>query len=168
MSEEENTTIEKGAIATMLEEKRIKVTPLGIDASGTEQIAIDANNLEQVAKELKRGKKMNLLNFITAVEVKDGYQAIYRLENLGINGDEQVAVMIKVTVPRDNPVLPSLTKVFPTANWQEREAYDMIGIKFDEHPDLTRILNPDDWDGHPLRKDYIGPMDELNQPMAYK
>lgn len=163
---EETTTIVKGAIATMLEEKRIKVTSLGVDNSGVEQIAIEANNLVQVAKELKREQKMNLLNFITALEVKDGYQAIYRLENLGIDA-EQVAVMIKVTVSKDNPTIPSLTSVFPTADWQEREAFDMLGINFEEHPNLTRILNPDGWEGFPLRKDYIGPIDELNEPIKY-
>ncbi len=60
---------------------------------------------------------------------------------------------IRVGVPGDDPVAPSLTSVYPGVNFYEREIYDLMGIHFDGHPDLTRILMPDDWEGHPLRKD---------------
>ncbi|HEX4489601.1 MAG TPA: NADH-quinone oxidoreductase subunit C [Acidimicrobiia bacterium] len=56
-------------------------------------------------------------------------------------------------VPGDDPTVPSLTGVYPGTNFPERETYDLLGIRFDGHPDLTRILMPDDWNGHPLRKD---------------
>ena len=61
---------------------------------------------------------------------------------------------VKVGVPEDDPVVPSVTTRFPTANWHERETYDFFGIIFDGHPGLTRIMMPDDWAGHPQRKDY--------------
>ncbi|MEU8259366.1 NADH-quinone oxidoreductase subunit C [Micromonospora sp. NPDC048999] len=63
-------------------------------------------------------------------------------------------VRLEAAVSAEDPHLPSVTNVYPTADWQERETYDMFGIVFDGHPNLTRILMPDDWEGHPQRKDY--------------
>jgi NADH-quinone oxidoreductase subunit C len=63
-------------------------------------------------------------------------------------------IRLEVAVPIDDPHVPSVTAVYPTADWQERETWDMFGVIFDGHPALTRILMPDDWDGHPQRKDY--------------
>lgn len=61
---------------------------------------------------------------------------------------------VRVGVAASNPVVPSITSIFPGANFYEREAFDLFGIVFAGHPDLTRIVLPDDWEGHPLRKDY--------------
>jgi NADH-quinone oxidoreductase subunit C len=63
-------------------------------------------------------------------------------------------VRLEAAVTAENPHLPTVTQVYPTADWQERETYDMFGVVFDGHPALTRILMPDDWEGHPQRKDY--------------
>jgi NADH-quinone oxidoreductase subunit C len=73
-------------------------------------------------------------------------------------------IRLEAAVPVDDPHLPSVTSVYPTADWQERETYDMFGIIFDGHPALTRILMPDDWEGHPQRKDY--PLGGI--PVEYK
>lgn len=63
-------------------------------------------------------------------------------------------IRLECAVTAADPHLPSVTSVYPTADWQERETYDMFGVIFDGHPNLTRILMPDDWDGFPQRKDY--------------
>ena len=63
--------------------------------------------------------------------------------------------VVKVLLPRDAPVMRTLSPVWPVASWQERECFDLLGVLFDGHPDLRRILLPDDWVGHPLRKDFV-------------
>jgi NADH-quinone oxidoreductase subunit C len=73
-------------------------------------------------------------------------------------------VRLEVAVSVEDPHVPSLTEIYPTADWQERETYDMFGIVYDGHPALTRILMPDDWDGFPQRKDY--PLGGI--PVQYK
>jgi len=73
-------------------------------------------------------------------------------------------VRLEVAVTATDPHVPSVTSVYPTADWQERETYDMFGVVFDGHPGLTRILMPDDWEGHPQRKDY--PLGGI--PVEYK
>ncbi len=73
-------------------------------------------------------------------------------------------IRLEVSVSVADPHIPSMTALYPTADWQERETFDMFGIVFDGHPGLTRILMPDDWDGHPQRKDY--PLGGI--PVQYK
>jgi NADH-quinone oxidoreductase subunit C len=73
-------------------------------------------------------------------------------------------VRLEAAVTAARPNLPSVTRVYPTADWQERETYDMFGVIFDGHPNLTRILMPDDWEGYPQRKDY--PLGGI--PVEYK
>jgi NADH-quinone oxidoreductase subunit C len=68
--------------------------------------------------------------------------------------DEHKRIRVRAQVPEGEPTIPTLFEVFPGTEAMEREVYDMFGIVFEGHPDLTRILMPDDWEGHPLRKDY--------------
>jgi NADH-quinone oxidoreductase subunit C len=68
--------------------------------------------------------------------------------------DHRHRLRVKVGLPEEEPVVPSVTPLYPTADWLEREVYDFFGVIFEGHPDLRRIIMPDDWEGHPLRKDY--------------
>jgi NADH-quinone oxidoreductase subunit C len=77
------------------------------------------------------------------------FEVVYHL----ISFTSRHRICLKVGLPAQNPTVASLTDLWPTANWQERETYDMFGIIFSGHPSLDRILMPDDWEGHPLRKD---------------
>ena len=92
---------------------------------------------------------------------------ITAIDNLSLGGFERYCVVyhllshetvervtVKAYVPEDKPSLPSVESVWKTADWQEREIYDLFGILFKGHPNLIRIMNPDDYNGHPLRKDY--------------
>jgi NADH-quinone oxidoreductase subunit C len=73
---------------------------------------------------------------------------------------------VKVYTPRSKPSVPSVTDLWPAADWHEREAYDMFGIDFPGHPDLRRILCADDWEGFPLRKDYVFPREYHGIPAS--
>jgi len=77
-------------------------------------------------------------------------EVIYTLYSVPFNE----SLMLKVVLPRENPEIESVLSIWKSANWLEREVFDMYGIKFISHPDLRRILMPADWDGFPLRKDY--------------
>ena len=95
----------------------------------------------------------DMLSSITGID--NGVQAatmevVYNLYAIPFNHH----LMIKVILPRENPEIESVSHIWKTANWHEREIFDMYGINFKNHPDLRRILMPSDWEGHPLRKDY--------------
>lgn len=97
------------------------------------------------------------LSDLTAVDYEDdGFQIVYHLIAIGVKATNvHRKLVVKIDVPRDNPHLPTAVDVWPTANFHEREVYDMMGVIFEGHPDLRRILMREDWVGHPLRKDYV-------------
>jgi NADH-quinone oxidoreductase subunit C len=110
--------------------------------------------------------RLNMLRCISALDLvsDDKLACIYDLmavstERLGGLITETQEMAIRVVVDRNNPVIPSVADVWPAADWHEREAYDLMGITFSGHPDLRRILCPEDWEGHPLRKDYEFPLE---------
>lgn len=90
---------------------------------------------------------------ITCVDrypVEPRFEVVYQLLSL----QNATRLRLKVRLPGDNPRVDSLTGLWSGANWFEREVFDLFGIQFSGHPNLRRILMPDDWQGHPLRKDY--------------
>ena len=85
------------------------------------------------------------------------YEVVYLLASLGSGagfGETPRRLRVKVRVPGEDPRVPSLMNLWKAADWAERELWDMFGIRVDGHPDLRRILMPEDWDGHPQRRDY--------------
>ena len=78
------------------------------------------------------------------------YEVVYQLRNM----ETLEQLRVRAFVDGDPPRIDSVTDIFPPANWDERETYDLFGVVFNGHPELTRILMPDDWVGHPLRRDY--------------
>ena len=124
------------------------------DLEGLEQsVTIDVNSIADVCNYLKTESELQFTSLmcLSGVDYEDKMEVVYHLHSLLYNHK----VTLKVELSRDNPKLPSVSGVWKAANWHEREAYDMYGIVFDDHPDLRRILLPDDWEGFPLRKDYV-------------
>lgn len=101
-----------------------------------------------------RAAGFEMCSDITAVDYlgkrRTRFELVVNLLSVSLNR----RLRIVAAVPEDDPSVPSLVAVYPGANFLEREVYDMFGIRFEGHPDLTRILMPDDWEGHPLRRDF--------------
>ena len=118
-------------------------------------VKIAPDRLREVALFLRDGKtQFDTLMCLTGMDYTGGrLGVVYHLASTTLGHK----ITLKVDVTVDRPHVPSVESVWKTANWHEREAYDMIGIVFDDHPDLRRILCPYDWEGHPLRKDYKVP-----------
>ena len=137
------------AIRTVVEEMApdlgITVTESWDDAI----LDIPADKLLPVARELKvRG--FDRLGMVTAVDRGEEFELVYRVQSRSLSA----AAFVKTRVARERASIDSLYEVWPAADWQEREVWDLFGIAFVGHPDLRRILLPEDWPGWPLRKDY--------------
>ena len=106
----------------------------------------------EVATSLKNTEGLNFdyLMCITSLDLEeDGLLLAYNIHSTKFKNSIEFNLMFN-----EKEQIPSIESIWKTANWHEREAYDMMGIKFSNHPDLKRILLPDDWEGHPLKKNY--------------
>lgn len=98
----------------------------------------------------KTGMEFKHLSYIAAVDLKTHFEVVYCLYSYRWGS----VIHLKTKLNRENPVIKSISDLFVSAEWHEREAYDLMGILFEDHPDLRRIMMPDDFEGHPLRKDF--------------
>jgi NADH/F420H2 dehydrogenase subunit C len=114
-------------------------------------VHVESGSLLEVAKGL-RGEGFDLFLFVSGVDYPEEIGLTYRLT--ATRKDCNDAVFIKTKVSKDAPVIDSLTSIWPSASWHERETFDLFGVEFKGHPDLRRMFMPDNWVGYPLRKDY--------------
>lgn len=118
-------------------------------------IILAAADLLPVCKTLHEDPStyFDMLSCVTGIDngvETNTMEIAYNLYSIPFN----LHLMLKVMLPRENPVVESVSSIWKTADWLEREVFDMYGIHFNNHPDLRRILMPADWEGYPLRKDY--------------
>jgi NADH-quinone oxidoreductase subunit C len=126
-----------------------------IEYRGETTVVVPRESLRRACEYLctEPSLRFSLLADITPTDrfpMEPRFEINYHLVSL----DRRERIRLKVRIPGNDPTMPSVTPVWPTANWHEREAWDLFGIRFEGHPDLRRILMPDDWEGHPLRRDY--------------
>jgi len=126
-----------------------------IEFRGETTIVVPRNVLRAVAERCREDKDLqfNLLSDATCVDrfpLEPRFEVHYHLVSI----PRRDRLRLQVRLSSDDPVVDSLVPVWPGANWLEREIFDLFGIRFNGHPDLRRILMPDDWEGHPLRKDF--------------
>jgi NADH-quinone oxidoreductase subunit C len=132
-----------------------KNKPVWVDHANPPMLLIHADDLVVVAKTLQQnsGTYFDQLACITGIDngqEANSMEVVYNLYSIPFHQ----SLAIKVVLNRKTPEIESLSSIWKSANWLEREAFDMYGIKFLNHPDLRRILMPADWGGFPLRKDY--------------
>ncbi len=128
-------------------------------------IYVDRESWHEVARALRNDPELQF-QFVADVTAGDyfprdpRFEVVYLLASLGIAGIDPGPVSapkrlrVKVRVPGADPHVATISDIWPGTNWPEREVFDLFGITFDNHPDLRRVLMPEDWEGHPLRKDY--------------
>ncbi|OGR93327.1 MAG: hypothetical protein A2992_05920 [Elusimicrobia bacterium RIFCSPLOWO2_01_FULL_59_12] len=117
-------------------------------------LSVPAQKLPELCRFLRFDPPLafDFLSFVTSVDWKDRYEVVYYL----VSTLHKHKLVLKVNLAdRATPEVPTVTDVWAGADWQEREIFDLMGITFRGHYNLRRILLPDDWEGHPLRKDYV-------------
>jgi NADH-quinone oxidoreductase subunit C len=113
------------------------------------QAVIKKEDMLKIALKVKEMDFDNL-SVITGIDYVDRFEIIYNF----LSYKKKQNLVLKVILPHENPEVESLSSLWKVADWLERETYDLVGIKFKNHPNLKRILLPEGWQGHPLRKDY--------------
>jgi NADH-quinone oxidoreductase subunit C len=146
---------DKSAVVYKLREWDAQAVSEIVEFRGETTVVVARQHLRRTAEYLasEPSLRFTFLSDITAVDrfpLEPRFEVNYQLLSL----DRRERLRLKVRVPGGDAVVPSVTSIWPTANWHERESFDLMGIRFEGHPDLSRILMPDDWEGHPLRKDY--------------
>lgn len=121
---------------------------------GEVTVTIKREDVVAICNYLKSGLEYNMCTDVTAVDYlgkqEPRFMVVYNLYSIP-NKDR---LRLKAAVPEDDCTIDTVSGVWNSANWLEREVYDLMGVRFNNHPDLRRILMTDDWEGHPLRKDY--------------
>ena len=146
---------DKNPVVRKLREWDAKAVAEVIESKGETTVVVPREHLPRVAEYLlsEPSLRFSFLSDITTVDrfpLEPRFEVNYQLLSL----DRKERLRVKVKLQGKDAVIPTVTSVWPTANWHERENFDLMGIRFEGHPDLTRILMPEDWEGHPLRKDY--------------
>lgn len=149
---------EAGRVSTWLTENGFAHEIAEPDHLGIEVIKVDPTFLVPICTALY-AYGFNYLQCQGAYDNGPGQELVsfYHLIKVSDDADRPEEVRVKVFLPREQPTVPSVYWIWKAADWQERECYDMYGIVYEGHPNLKRLLMPEDWVGWPLRKDYISP-----------
>ena len=139
--------------------KLVEIFPKAtFDAEAEEPaLIVTAAEFPAVLRALKEKEGFDRLGNLTAVDWKDHIEMVYHLYNM----EENVKLEVKAALDSAAPVIESATALYPGAEFEEREVYDLMGVEFLGHPDLRRILMPDDYPAHPLRKDFVAPVPKM-------
>jgi NADH-quinone oxidoreductase subunit C len=146
-------------IAKMIEEKFAGQVQGTVTYAGQVGVMLNREMIKDVCRFLRDEPtlRMDHLADLTAVDFSQypgdpgpRFEVVYNM----ISTVHRHRIRLKVRVTEDDPRVDSVSSIWQTANWHERETFDLMGIKFDGHPDLRRILLPEEWEGHPLRKEY--------------
>ena len=120
------------------------------EEANTQCLILESKDIKNACRFLKENLSFEQLACISAIDYKDKLALAYNLYSY----TTKEKITFKVFLDKNSPSVESITPLWSAADWHEREAFDLMGITFIGHPDLRRILLPDDWQGHPLRKEY--------------
>lgn len=139
-------------IENLLTDNKYQIKYLENTCDGREVIGVDPQLIAETVSCLKSDEntRFDMLFSITGVDKVNSIELLYHLYSTFLNRE----LIIKTVISSNNPEIKSLSEYYSSANWHEREVYDLLGVIFKDHPDLERILLPKDWQGHPLRKNY--------------